>query len=77
VVEIVNKRLNNPNDVFSGITRRNWWSEVVEYAQHCTVLFSGAEETALDVYAVIYLSQYFFVLLTGTWCGCRRNLVLI
>jgi hypothetical protein len=31
VCEIVNKPINNLNGVFSGVTRYNWWSELVEY----------------------------------------------
>jgi hypothetical protein len=26
-----NKGIINPNDVFSGVTRYNWWSELVKY----------------------------------------------
>jgi hypothetical protein len=37
VGEDYNKGINNLNGVFSGVTRYNWWSEVVEYPEHCTV----------------------------------------
>jgi hypothetical protein len=36
-----NKGINNTNGVFSGVTRYNWWSEVVEdpnIVQYCTML---------------------------------------
>jgi hypothetical protein len=30
-VKNVNKPINNLNGIFSGVTRYNWWSEVVKY----------------------------------------------
>jgi hypothetical protein len=36
--EIDIKRINNLNGVSSIQTRYNWWSEVVKYPEHCTIL---------------------------------------
>jgi hypothetical protein len=33
-----NKGTNNPNGVFSGAIRYNWWSELIKEPQHCTIL---------------------------------------
>jgi hypothetical protein len=32
-----NKGINNLNGIFSGVTRYNWWSEVIKYPEHCTI----------------------------------------
>jgi hypothetical protein len=34
-----NKRSNNPNGAFSGVTLYNWCSELIKEPEHCTILF--------------------------------------
>jgi hypothetical protein len=35
-----NEPINNPNGVFSGVTRYNWWSELVKYPNIVQYYFS-------------------------------------
>jgi hypothetical protein len=41
-----NKGITNPYGVFSGVTRYNWWSELIKEPEHCTIYINLSRSTS-------------------------------